>query len=83
MCSIARLFFLGNKNQSFQIAAEMAAVSDSGYSRIAGDTPAATALVIHLRGLPCGRQPLFDLRQNSFHLFFAEGAHGLGLDVSQ
>ena len=30
-----------------------------------------------------GRQLLFDLRQNAFHLFFAEGAHGLGLDVSQ
>src|SRR6266496_3408943 len=29
------------------------------------------------------RQLLFDLRQNAFHLFFAEGAHGLGLDVSQ
>jgi hypothetical protein len=30
-----------------------------------------------------GKQLLFDLRQNAFHLFFAEGAHGLGLDVSQ
>jgi hypothetical protein len=30
-----------------------------------------------------GLELLFDLRQNAFHLFFAEGAHGLGLDVSQ
>jgi hypothetical protein len=36
--------FLGNKNQSFQIPAEMAAVSDSGYSKNAGGTPAATAV---------------------------------------
>jgi hypothetical protein len=26
---------------------------------------------------------LFDLRQNAFHLFPAEGAHGLALDVAE
>ena len=30
-----------------------------------------------------GKQLLFDLRQNAFHLVFAEGAHSLRFDVSQ
>jgi hypothetical protein len=38
---------------------------------------------LHSRAGGRGRQLLFDLRQNTFHLFFAERAHGLGLDVSQ
>lgn len=29
------------------------------------------------------KQLLFDLRQNAFHLFFAERAHGLGPNASQ
>jgi transposase len=29
------------------------------------------------------RQLLFDFRKNAFHLFFTEGAHGLGPDIAQ
>jgi len=43
----------------------------------------AAKVVTAFAQLRRGKQLLFDLRQNAFHLLFAEGAHGLGLDVSQ
>ena len=68
---------------SQQILTELRSVAAMAAMARAELSFSAAKVVTAFAQLRRGRQLLFDLRQNAFHLFFAEGAHGLGLDVSQ